>query len=174
MSAHIGTSGVSNPLPYHYYSRQVLSTAFPRSFAPPSHDTSFVAYHVTQVSFTNQLDLAVRAAWASRHRSKYLGVKVLLLSWESDDLGVDDEVTALESVFRDQYHFEVQWSRIPDKSPGRFATGVVIPFIEDASEPDNLVILYYAGHASEHPYHPGGLPTWIAKYVTYLLIASGP
>jgi len=28
-------------------------------------------------------------------------VKVLLLSWESDDLGVDDEVTALESVFRD-------------------------------------------------------------------------
>ena len=129
---------------------------------PPSHDTTFAGYHVTQTSFTRQLDLAVQAAWPKRHRSKYVDVKVLLMSWESDDLGVEDEVSALESVFTDLYRFDVESWKIPDERPGRHAIDKVMRFIESGDNPDSLLILYYAGHASQ-PYHPGGLPTWTAK-----------
>ncbi|KAK0639184.1 hypothetical protein B0T16DRAFT_462884 [Cercophora newfieldiana] len=142
--------------------RQRQGGSFPFLF-PPSHDTSFAGYHVTQSSFTTQLDLAVRAAWASRHRCKYVDVKVLLMSWQSDDLGVRDEVSALESVFRDIYRFDVEWWKIPDESPGRDATKKVIQFVESGNTPDTLLILYYAGHAAQNPHQGGGLPCWVAN-----------
>jgi hypothetical protein len=150
--------------------REHSSAPFFHSF-PPSHDTSFVGYHVTQSSFTTQLDLAVRAAWATRHRSKYVDVRVLLLSWESDDLGVDDEVSALASVFRDIYRFDVEWWTIPDETPGRHTTKKVIQFVESGNDPDTLLILYYAGHAAPNPYQ-SGLPCWVAKYVAPQILAQ--
>jgi hypothetical protein len=150
LHSNSGTSGPST------------ATTFNSHSVPPSHDTAFAGFHVTQTSFLTQLDLAVRAAWATRDGCKYADVKVMLLSWESDDLGVSDEVSALESVFRDIYHFDVEWWKIPDKSPGRHATKKVIEFVEGGNDPDTLLILYYAGHAASNP-HQGGLPSWVAK-----------
>ncbi|KAK4454896.1 hypothetical protein QBC34DRAFT_289147 [Podospora aff. communis PSN243] len=128
-----------------------------------THDSSSVGYHVTQASFTTQLDLALRALWATRHGCKYLDVQVLLFSWNSDDLGVADRVSGLESVFRDVYHYEVEWWKIPDAAPGRHATKKVIRFVEEGNDPNTLLILYYAGHATPNPTQPGGLPCWVAN-----------
>ncbi|AEO69971.1 uncharacterized protein THITE_2120742 [Thermothielavioides terrestris NRRL 8126] len=136
---------------------------------PPSHDTTSAAYHVTQASFLLQLDLAVQASWAARHRSKYVDVKVLLMTWQSDDLGVEREAQALLSVFRDLYRFDCEYWQIPDRDSAREATKKVIAHMERASSsPDNLFIFYYAGHASPNPHFPGGLPTWVAKYCSQL------
>ncbi|KAK1750948.1 hypothetical protein QBC47DRAFT_309110 [Echria macrotheca] len=134
-----------------------LNAAFP----PRSHDSSSVGYHVTQSELTRNLDLAVQAAWAARHSSRYVDVKVLLMSWASDDLGVKDEVQVLESVFRDLYNFDVENWTIPDEEPGLEAASKVLEFVKTGRHPDNLLILYYAGHALQSP--NGGLPTWIAN-----------
>ncbi|KAK3988734.1 hypothetical protein QBC44DRAFT_243095 [Cladorrhinum sp. PSN332] len=130
---------------------------------PPSHDTTFAGFHVTQQSFLRQLDLAVQAAWPSRHSPKYLEVKVLLMSWESDDLGVEVEVQRLESVFRDLYHFHVEYWKIPDRRSVMEATQKVLDFKKAGDNPDTLLIFYYAGHATLNPNQPMGLPTWIAN-----------
>ncbi|KAK0613729.1 hypothetical protein B0T14DRAFT_283972 [Immersiella caudata] len=145
------------------FSASELSSTPPSHAFSTTHDASLAGYHVTQASFTTQLDLAVRAVWATRHGCKYLDVQVLLLSWESDDLGVKDKVSALESVFRDIYRFDVEWWRIPDLAPGRHATKKVIDFVEGGNSPDTLLILYYAGHAAPNPHQGGGLPCWVAN-----------
>lgn len=129
---------------------------------PPSHDTTSTGYHVTQASFLLQLDLAVQASWAARHRSKYVDVKVLLMTWQSDDLGVEREAQVLLSVFRDLYRFDCEHWQIPDRDAGREATKKVIAHMERANS-DSLLIFYYAGHATRNPHFPGGLPTWLAK-----------
>ena len=142
------------PRPSHYSANGI---------PPPSHDTSSAGYHVTQASFLLQLDLAVQASWAARHKNKYVDVKVLLMSWASDDLGVEPEIHGLMSVFRDLYHFDCEYWKIPDRDSGREATKKVIAHMEQVSDPDNLFIFYYAGHAWRNPHVPGGLPTWAAK-----------
>lgn len=115
---------------------------------PPSYDTASTGYHVTQASLLLRLDLAVQASWAARNRSKYVDVKILLMTW-SDDLGVERELQALLSVFRDLYGFDCEYWKIPDRDSGREATKKVISHIEGASSnPDNLFIFYYACRAT--------------------------
>ncbi|OIW32561.1 hypothetical protein CONLIGDRAFT_712867 [Coniochaeta ligniaria NRRL 30616] len=139
------------------------ATSSPPGSLPPSHNTSTVGYHVTQHSLLVQLNMAVQAAFPTRHRSPYVDVNVLLMTWESDDLGVEREVQCLESLFRDVYHFEVEHWKIPDHQPGRHATKKVIELMEVSTHADNLVIFYYAGHAMRNSHQPGGLPIWFAN-----------
>jgi hypothetical protein len=110
----------------------------------------------------SQLDFAVKAAWTSRHQPKYVDVKVLLMSWESDDLGVQVEIDILESVFREVYRYHVKAWKIPDILPGRQANFEVKTFVDQGGNSDNLLIVYYAGHAMPNPEH-SGLPIWFAK-----------
>jgi len=130
---------------------------------PPSHDVSSAGYHVTQRALLLQLDLAVKASWASRHQSKYADVKVLMLSWASDDLGVEKEINILKSVFQDAYNYDdvAHW-KIPDKRPGHEASARITRFFQQGGQPDNLLIVYYAGHVTPNVNHHG-LPTWFAK-----------
>ncbi|TVY71326.1 hypothetical protein LSUE1_G005950 [Lachnellula suecica] len=91
---------------------------------------------------------AVRSGWDTRHKSRYKkGVKVLLVCWMSDDLGVLAEVNILESVFRDYYHYEVSKFRIPDDRPTTILSDCVKEFIANHC-PETLLIFYYTGHGS--------------------------
>ncbi|OIW34642.1 hypothetical protein CONLIGDRAFT_665362 [Coniochaeta ligniaria NRRL 30616] len=140
----------------------LLTRPTPLDGTPSSHDISSAGYHVTQSALLLQLDHAVKASWTSRHQSKYTDVKVLLLSWDSDDLGVDREISVLESVFKDAYHYDdVQHWKIPDKRPGHEASARIARFLERGGDADNLLIVYYAGHAMPNVNH--GLPTWFAN-----------
>jgi hypothetical protein len=130
---------------------------------PPSHDTSLAGYHVTQRALLPQLDLAVKASWATRNQSKYADVGVLMMSWASDDLGVEKEINILKSVFQDAYNYaDITHWKIPDKRPGQEALERVRQFHKQGDQPDNLLIIYYAGHAMPNVNHHG-LPTWFAK-----------
>ena len=85
------------------------------------------------------------------------------MSWASDDLGVEKEVNILKSVFEDAYHYNdvVHW-KIPDKRPGHEASARIAKFLDQGGDPNNLLIVYYAGHAMANVNHHG-VPTWFAK-----------
>jgi hypothetical protein len=102
------------------------------------------------VQLTTHLQAAVDEVWPHRFGLRYRNVKVLLVSWEADDLGVIKEVRALEHVFRDFYRYDVSTYLITSHHPDRALTRRVIEFVDSAMK-DTLLIFYYAGHASMNP-----------------------
>jgi hypothetical protein len=92
-----------------------------------------------------------------------------MLSWGSDDLGVEKEIDILKSVFEVAYHYDnvTHW-KIPDQRPGHEASAQIAKFLEQDGDQNNLLILYYAGHAMPNVNHHG-LPTWFPKLVATLV-----
>jgi len=85
------------------------------------HDVSFVEQHIPSIEkFADGLQMTINAAWPTRKKSQYQDVHVLLLSWEDDNLGVEQEIKRLGYVFGNLYRFDVQEFRIPRKNPLRF------------------------------------------------------
>lgn len=82
--------------------------------------------------------------------SKYHRVQVLLVQWEDEDLGVDEEVGKLEAVFScghpKGYNFHTQRYSIPNDDPEDQLTRRLMDFRKGATDQD-LLIVYYAGHA---------------------------
>ena len=82
--------------------------------------------------------------------SKYRRVQVLLVQWEDEDLGVDEEVGKLEAVFSCDYpkgyNFLTQRYSIPNDNPEVQLLLRLLDFREGATDKD-LLIVYYAGHA---------------------------
>lgn len=87
--------------------------------------------------------------WGGRRSSQYTRVKVLLAGWESDDLGVDEELEALSEVYSD-YKYEVERYAIPDNQPSMGMVQKVIEFMGKAQR-DALLIFWYAGHGFTDP-----------------------
>ena len=82
--------------------------------------------------------------------SKYHHVRVLLVQWEDENLGVDEEVRNLEAIFSSNYpkgyNFHTQRYSIPNDAPEDQLTLRLLDFRKGATDKD-LLILYYAGHA---------------------------
>ena len=82
--------------------------------------------------------------------SKYRNVRVLLVQWGDENLGVDEEVTKLEAVLSSDrpkgYNFYTQRYSIPNDNSEDELTRRLLEFRKGATDND-LLILYYAGHA---------------------------
>ena len=82
--------------------------------------------------------------------SKHHDVRVLLVQWEDENLGVDEEVEKLEAVLSSDYpkgyNFYTQRYSIPNDDPEGALVRRLLDFRKGATESD-LLILYYAGHA---------------------------
>lgn len=75
----------------------------------------------------------------------YTDASVLMLRWEEDD-AVDTELAELEKVFQTNYHYRTQRWLIPTvPNPSAKLSAQVAQFLENA-RPNNLLIIYYAGH----------------------------
>jgi hypothetical protein len=92
------------------------------------------------------LNIAIQAAWPNRNGIRYTNVRVLLLSWEDDDLGVSAEIEPLKRLFKERYYFGVDEYKIPSIKPDPALTRRVLDFL-DYDNKDTLLILYYGGHA---------------------------
>jgi hypothetical protein len=99
--------------------------------------------------WTDQIKNTVARKWPNRRKAGYTQVKVLMVRWESDDLGVSDEINSLAEVLQGSYYFDVSKYNIPDKDALSVLSTRVIDFIGDSS-PDTLLIFYYAGHGGLH------------------------
>jgi hypothetical protein len=95
--------------------------------------------------WSRQLVEEVNGAWDDRLKSRYRRVKVLMVQWASDDLGVSSEIDQLGQVFTYVYKCEVSNFPIPDYQPSTALSTKVIEFM-DAHAPDTLLIFYYSGH----------------------------
>jgi len=114
---------------------------------PRTHDSSFTECHIRDIEELGaDLNEAVQAAWPKRHSIRYSQARVLLLSWQADDLGVEAEIEPLGRVLEDRYHFSVRDYKIPSIKPDRALKKRVYDFLE-GEEKDTLLIVYYAGHA---------------------------
>jgi hypothetical protein len=115
-----------------------------------THDTALMALadeHIPSIEkFGEDLQIAITAAWPTRHGNRYEEAHVLMLSWEGDNLGVEQEIRRLKHVFSVLYRFDVQEFQIPSKTPGKATTSRISDFLENDS-PSSLLIVYYAGHA---------------------------
>lgn len=83
-------------------------------------------------------------------RDPYTQVNVLLIYWDKNDLNrVEREVQELRSVFEETYKFNSVVFRIPtDKSCRKRLNHEIIGFVNNQSQRDSLIIIYYAGHCS--------------------------
>jgi hypothetical protein len=88
--------------------------------------------------------------WPNRHKPRYTRVKVLLVRWPSDDLGVSREIDRLGPIFTDYYRYEVSKYCIPDFQPSSALSKRVWQFIGDDA-PDTLLIFYYGKHGQRDP-----------------------
>ena len=85
-----------------------------------------------------------------RPESPYSNVDVLLLQWESDDLKVDREIKELEHVFATMCHFTTHRWSIPSIDPEDGLANRIFEF-KRGKTVDDLLILYYGGHAGGDP-----------------------
>ncbi len=97
-----------------------------------------------------QVDDSGRRWYKGWPLSKYHDVRVLLVQWEDENLGVDGEVERLEAVFSSNYpkgyNFYTQRYSIPNDEPEDQLGRRLMDFRKGATKND-LLILYYAGHA---------------------------
>ncbi|KAH6718763.1 hypothetical protein BKA61DRAFT_596219 [Leptodontidium sp. MPI-SDFR-AT-0119] len=112
-----------------------------------THDVSLIDQHIRVEKFARDLQSGVDALWSSRNYPRYKEVRVLLMRWQEDNLGVEEELLRLKYVFSHLYRYDVQCFEIPNKSPARVTISKVSSLIADCGV-DSLVIIYYGGHAA--------------------------
>ncbi|TGO27544.1 hypothetical protein BPAE_0040g00250 [Botrytis paeoniae] len=89
----------------------------------------------------------LKKAFRDRRSNCYTSVKVLIVRWASDDLGLSEEVDNLARVFERSYKFNVVKFAIPDLDPANALASRVQEFI-GGNSPDTLLIFSYNSHGS--------------------------
>lgn len=86
----------------------------------------------------------------------YKKVAVLLLCWEkkSSDMYTEKEIGELDTIFKEKFGYHTEVARLDATNPNtRVQMQVnarVASFAEKHDGPDNLLIVYYAGHGASH------------------------
>ena len=75
----------------------------------------------------------------------YTEASVLLLSWQDDDVAFN-HVAAVDQIFQNQYGYRTQRWSIPTYANPSLKLGVRLASFLQNSEPNQLLIVYYAGH----------------------------
>jgi len=73
-------------------------------------------------------------------------VHILILSWAKDNLGMSNELDALENIFKNQYGYETEKWQIPSMSSQADLAIKTTAFVKEHQDPDSLLVIYYVGH----------------------------
>lgn len=112
-----------------------------------THDISRAGYHNSSYKeFFENVAVAIKGAYPNAGRSRYAAVHVLLLSWEDDDLNVDEEAKGLQNVLEEFYGFSTERWKIPSNRSNIQLQSKLVDFQETHDKEDNLLIVYYGGH----------------------------
>ncbi|KAL2123705.1 hypothetical protein VTJ04DRAFT_70 [Mycothermus thermophilus] len=107
---------------------------------------------------------AVSAAWPnSTSVPRYRHVKVVLMSWDKDDdPQIQEDVRALDAVFRGLYHYDTEMWKIPSRRSAVELSRKVADTLDAHGREGNLIIFYYAGHARVNNTDQGSIIVWAA------------
>ncbi|KAG4434820.1 hypothetical protein IFR05_009691 [Cadophora sp. M221] len=94
--------------------------------------------------------------WKGRHGSRYTRGKFLLVRWESDDMGVANELAKFAKVLA-LYNIEAEVFLIPDRSPQIALNVKVAKFRNEDNCSTVLKGFMYSGHGAANPY---GTDSW--------------
>lgn len=86
----------------------------------------------------------------------YTRIVVLLFCWKNDcnDMETEDEVKRLEAVLKDDFHYETQIEYLDSREGLQLWVNFRVAHFAQANDgPNNLLIVYYAGHG-----RPGSSP----------------
>ncbi|KAL5604244.1 hypothetical protein BROUX41_002224 [Berkeleyomyces rouxiae] len=128
---------------------QANSHAIPAA-AVVAAETGSVPARVEFERFARHLQDAAMMIQRSAERPNYTHVKALLVRWE-DDVSADDDLAAVEKVLHTQYGFETQQCHIPAVANASVKLGIRITQFLENSNPDSLLVFYYAGHGFMTP-----------------------
>ena len=120
------------------------------SLPPRPEEWERTVRHIGLEEFGKSLQNAARAIYPNDRRSKYTGVYVLLISWQTQDpkLPVEREINALREVLGDIYHYDIEEFRIPDIASHAAVSEKINDFVKVNNDSSgDLKILYYAGHS---------------------------
>lgn len=118
------------------------------------HDTSISQYHMEVSEMMRRVNRAVKAAWDKRH-IKYTVVKVLILSWVNNDMPMlQTETARLYSLFEDGFGYTVESWKIPSTNPDLATYNKIYSLVMNHGRADNLLIIYYGGHARRGDKNP--------------------
>jgi len=81
-----------------------------------------------------------------RRARRYAAINVLLLSWEDDDIGVADEISALGDMFRHDFNYAVWPYKIPSQDAETSLNFTIARFVSSFGREDSLIVVYYGGH----------------------------
>ncbi|KAL8924219.1 MAG: hypothetical protein Q9208_004183 [Pyrenodesmia sp. 3 TL-2023] len=116
------------------------------SSASSLHPDRYDHEHISNIEvFSQDLQKAITNSFP-RPKTSYVSVNVLLLRWTEDDLKVQSELTALKTVFENQYNFVVEQWHIPSTNSTRALQTKLYDFQNFHQGEDELLIVYYAGH----------------------------
>ncbi|PVH83395.1 hypothetical protein DL98DRAFT_413125, partial [Cadophora sp. DSE1049] len=111
-----------------------------------SHDTSRAGFHHQDLAaFSEDVNNAAKRAFPNRGKSRYETVNICLIRWEDDELGVQEELRALNNIFQG-YGFQTNVFLIPGTNSHWDLMRKTLDFIQAYDSDQNLFVLYYAGH----------------------------
>ena len=106
--------------------------------------------------FRNNANKALYGAFPVHRQPRNATASALLLEWQDDDLGVSSELSKLEEVLDQSFHFQTEMWKIPSREPARALSDKIYEWKDrycgteiPPGEPLPLLILYYGGHAEE-------------------------
>lgn len=82
----------------------------------------------------------------------------VLIQWEDDDLNVQPETNRLRTLLDTCYGFKTETWVIPSASSHLILMDMAMNFVAAFGSPENLLIVYYNGHAS---INNSGESTWL-------------
>ena len=85
-------------------------------------------------------------AGKSTGRARYDAVHVLLISWEHDNLGVIEEISDLQHVFQNLYHYSTEKFSIPSSRVHNALAKRLADSLYQHEAKENLLIVHYGGH----------------------------
>lgn len=115
-------------------------------------------------------DLMDQGKWTKA--PTYKEVAVLLLCWErsSSDMETEAEISELETIFKERFRYQTEVARLDAKNPCANVQAQVnvrvSTFTLKHGGPENLLIVYYAGHGAPHDVHGLVLHGWVTPSIT--------
>ncbi|KAM3548124.1 hypothetical protein ARSEF4850_009595 [Beauveria asiatica] len=114
--------------------------------------SSGVADHAQDQRLQELFDLSINLD--HEHLPDRFKTATIMIKWVErlDDLGLSDEVKALNNVWQDEYGYSIQLLELDDQEPQNQIVDTLDKFINKASDDDvKTVIVHYGGHGDVGP-----------------------